>query len=66
METKYQYPLFRKDFNREYYLLHVEDFKLRKSLGMLKLGSDRLAIESGHHRKPQTPVEDCTCNYYET
>ena len=43
------YVLFKYDFNMEYYLQHVKDVKLRRSLGQLKLSSDRLAIASGHH-----------------
>ena len=51
-----------KDFKMEYYLQHVNDCMLRRSLSKLRLRSHRL-VESGGHCKPKASVEDLTCYY---
>ena len=55
------YCTFKNDIYIEPYLLLIQDFKLRKIISQVRLGSHNLEIEKGRHQKPKTPVNERLC-----
>ena len=57
------YTTFKKNHDRETYLLHVCNYKYQRCIAQFRVSCHRLRIKTGRHQKPKLPSEQRLCQF---